>query len=338
MEFSFIVPPQIIFGCGSISRLPFEIKDLKAEKPLVVTSRGMLERDFAKEIFSSLKSSRIACQVYNQVNPEPSVRDAENCLQFAKENGCDFIIGLGGGSVMDVAKKVGMDLEVPKIMIPTIAGTGSEVTHESVLKVEGEKRAFVDKKLTPDVAIVDPNLMMTMPKRLIASSGIDALAHALECYESRRSNPLVKPLALEAFRLLEENIQKAVEGDREARVNMALGSLMAGVAFGNSGTTLAHALSYPLSNRRMPHGEAIAMVLPYALEFNRSESAFIEKMKEIVKPIKLRWNLDWDIEEMAEEVMDDKRHLANNPREVTFQNVVRIFEKIEQEFQERQTA
>ncbi len=149
---------------------------------------------------------------------------------------------------------------------------------------------------------------------------------------------MVKALALEAFRLLNENIRKVVKGDKEARVNMSLGSLMAGMAFGNSGTTLAHALSYPLSNRGVPHGEAIAMVMPYALEFNRSDLALIEGLREIAKIVKPRWSPDWSIEEMAKEVMDDERHLANNPRQATFEDVLTMFEKIEEELRERRAA
>ncbi len=126
-----------------------------------------------------------------------------------------------------------------------------------------------------------------------------------------------------------------MEGDEEARINMSLGSLISGMAFANSGTTLAHALSYPLSNRGVPHGEAVAMFLPYALEFNGSAITFIEELRGIVKTIKPEWCPDWDIEEMAKEVMDDKRHLASNPREVKFEDVIGIFENMKREFQKR---
>ena len=180
---------------------------------------------------------------------------------------------------------------------------------------------------------MDPELTATMPPRLTASTGIDALAHALECYESRGSNPLTKKLALEAFSLLKENIQGAVEGDSTARQNMSYGSMVAGMAFGNSGTTLPHALSYPLSNRGVPHGEALAMVLPCALEFNRAEDSLVAVVREVVKTVTPRWDSNWNKEEMAAEVMEDKRHLDNNPREVKVDDITSIFDRIASEFQ-----
>jgi alcohol dehydrogenase class IV len=213
-------------------------------------------------------------------------------------------------------------------MLPTTAGTGSEVTHESVLKVEGKKRAFVDETLIPDVAIVDPNFMKTMPPRLVASSGIDALAHAIECYDSKRSNFLVKSLAFKAYETIKDNLRNAVDGNEKAIENMALGSLIAGMAFGNSGTALAPALSYPLSNEGIPHGEAVAMVLPYALEFNDFDAGVIQEVKEILSDLKLGRAIKGDIEEMARVVMADTKHLSNNPREVRYEDVVAIYEKI----------
>jgi alcohol dehydrogenase class IV len=232
---------------------------------------------------------------------------------------------------MDVAKKAAADLALPKIMVPTTAGTGSEVTHESVLKVDGKKKAFVEAGLTADVAVVDPNLCQTMSKRLATSSAMDALAHAVECSESRKSNPIAKTLALEAYNLIKDNLMQAVKGDTQAMVNLSLGSLMAGMAFGNSGTGLGHALSYPLSNRGIPHGEAVATVLPYAIEFNGSDPAFARKLIKFMRIIELRWNPRWDTEEMAAEVMEDKRHLENNPVAATFADVLGIFEKIKNE-------
>ena len=326
MQFELILPKKIIFGNGSVERVGDEAKNLGCENALVVTSEGMKKREALKKVIDSLNSEGINSKIFYEVEPEPPIENVYECMEFAE--GADLIIGMGGGSVIDVAKKSAADLSLRKVMIPTTAGTGSEVTHEAVLKVEGKKRAFVNKKLTPDVAIIDPELMMSMPPRLAAATGLDAITHALECYESKRSNPLVKTLSLEAFKLLRENIRKALEGDREAKINMCLGSLMAGMAFGNSGTTLAHALSYSLSNRGVPHGEAVAMVLPYALEFNAADPDLIREIREITKLVEFKWDTSWNIEEMAQEVMSDERHLANNPRNVTYRDVLQIFERI----------
>ena len=325
-QFELILPKKIIFGAGSIERVGSEVKKLDAGSALIVTSRGMRKRDVVNKVIESLNTQGIRSKVFYEVDPEPAVENVYECMEFAE--GCDLIIGLGGGSVIDAAKKAAADLNLRKIMIPTTAGTGSEVTHEAVLKVEGKKRAFVDEKLTPDVAIVDPELMKTMPPRLVASSGIDALAHAIECYDSKRSNLLVKTLAFEAYEIIKDNLRKAVEGYEKAIENMAMGSLIAGMAFGNSGTALAHALSYPLSNEGIPHGEAVAMVLPYALEFNGFDVKVIKEIKGIIRDLKLGRRLKGDIEEMAKVVMEDKKHLSNNPREVTYEDIVNIYEKV----------
>jgi len=331
MSFSFVLPQKVIFGKGSIELTGEEAKRLGGRTVLIVTSPGMVHRPHLKQAADSLKKHKLRYDVFSEVTPEPPIEDAYRCVAFAREKGLDLLVGLGGGSVMDVAKKAAADLSLPKIMVPTTAGTGSEVTHESVLKVDGKKRAFVEAGLTADVAIVDPNLCNTMSKRLTASSGMDALAHAVECYESRKSNPIAKTLALEAYNLIKNNLMQAVKGDTQAMVNLSLGSMMAGMAFGNSGTTLGHALSYPLSNRGVPHGEAVAMVLPYALEFNGSDPAFAKKLRKFVRTIELRWDPRWDAHAMAAEVMEDKRHLGNNPVEVTFKDVLGIFEKMKNE-------
>jgi len=331
MSFSFILPQKVIFGRGSIESIGEEAKRLGSRRVLIVTSPGMVRRAHLKQATDSLKKHKMRFDVFSEVTPEPPIDDVYRCVAFATKKGADLLIGLGGGSVMDVAKKAAADLALPKIMVPTTAGTGSEVTHESVLKVDGKKRAFVDAGLTADVAIVDPNLCQTMSKRLAASSGMDALAHAVECSESKKSNPIAKTMAFEAYNLIKDNLMKGVNGNTQAMVNLSLGSLVAGMAFGNSGTTLGHALSYPLSNRGMPHGEAIAVTLPYALEFNGSDPAFAKNLRRLVRTIKFQWDPRWDINEMAIEVMQDERHLGNNPVEVTFEDVLGMFEKIRKE-------
>jgi alcohol dehydrogenase class IV len=325
MQFELLLPKKIIFGAGSVDNVGSDVKILGCENALIVTSPGMRKRDAVKNVIESLTNKKINATIWD-VDPEPPIENVYDCMEIATD--CDVIIGVGGGSVIDVAKKVAAELATKKIMIPTTAGTGSEVTHESVLKVEGKKRAFVDEHLIPDVAIVDPNLMRSMPPKLIASSGIDALAHAIECYDSRRSNFLVKTLAFKAYEIIKANLRNAVAGNENAIENMALGSLIAGMAFGNSGTALAHALSYPLSNEGAPHGEAVAMVLPYALEFNKFDTGVIQEVKAILRDLKLGRAIKGDVEEMARVVMADTKHLANNPREVRYEDIVAIYEKI----------
>jgi alcohol dehydrogenase len=335
MSFSFILPQKIIFGRGSIESIGEEAKRLCGRRVLIVTSPGMVQRPHLKQAADSLKKHKMRFDVFSEVTPEPPIEDVYRCFAVARKKGSDLLVGLGGGSVMDVAKKAAADLSLPRIMVPTTAGTGSEVTHESVLKVDGKKKAFVEAGLTADVAIVDPNLCQTMSKRLATSSAMDALAHAVECHESRKSSPISRTLALEAYNLVKDNLMQALKGDTQAMVNLSLGSLMAGMAFGNSGTTLGHALSYPLSNRGMPHGEAVAITLPHALDFNGSDTAFARKLQKLVRIVEFRWDQRWDAHEMAMEVMQDERHLGNNPVEVTFEDILAIFEKMKNEFHKR---
>ena len=335
MRFEFRLPGKIVFGRGSVSQVGTEAKQLGGQRVLIVTSHGMTHRQVLAQTVEALDKQGITSVVFPDVNPEPSLENATDCAALAGDKHCNLVLGMGGGSVMDVAKKAAAQLGLPRIMVPTTAGSGSEVTHESVLKVEGKKRAFVDASLTPDVAIVDPDASSTMPPQLTAYSGTDALAHAVECYESRKSNPLVKALALRAYELIRDNISTAIEGLPEARVNMALGSLMAGMAFGNSGTALGHALSYAMSNRGVPHGQSIAMALPYVLEFNGTDPSFTVTLRQIVSLTGPQWSADWDIAEMTAEVMADERHLANNPREVTDDDVRRMFERMAGDFPAR---
>lgn len=335
MNLNLILPRKIIFGCNSINQLCGEVNKLGGGSVLVITSNGMTKRASFLKLTNILENECLHFGVFSDIKPEPTIDEYISCLEFAKTNKFDIIVGFGGGSVMDVSKKVAMSLSYPKIMIPTTIGTGSEMTHESVLKIDGKKRAFVDEKLVADVAIVDPDFMKTMSSRFIAISGMDALAHAIECYDSKRSNFLIETLSLKAYGLIKDNIFDAVEGDEDAIENMSLASLMAGIAFGNSGTTLAHGLSYPLSNKGIPHGEAVAIVLPYALEFNGFDVNVVKEIKELVKILKLgikhsmfRTELENNIGEMARIVMEDEKHLSNNPREVSYEDVVGIYEKI----------
>jgi len=328
VNFTFILPQRIFFGWNSLDKISEELKRLGGKKPLIVTSKGMVKREGFFKLTALIKKEKLSPIVFNSVEPEPSIESAEKCMRIARESDCSLIIGFGGGSAMDVAKKVAMDLRLPKIMIPTTVGTGSEVTHESVLKVEGEKRAFVDKRLTADAAIVDPSLMMTMTTRSIASSGMDALAHAIESYQCKKSNELTRSLARKAYLLIKDNLRKAITHDEKAISNMAIASLIAGMAFGNSGTTLCHALTYPLSNKGIPHGEAVAIMLPSTLEFNNFDKETILEIRRIIADIGLPTRFRGDAHEMAAVVMRDERHLSNNPRRVTFEDVVSIYRKV----------
>ncbi len=308
-----LFPRIVVFGKGQLSELP---KFVSEKNILLVTSKGMLSRgpvDTIKSMFPYVK-------IFSEVEPEPSMKTVKNCKEST-----DLVIGLGGGSVLDAAKYIAMTQRVRKIMIPTTAGSGSEVTHESVLKVEGKKKAFVNEKLIPDIALVDPELTYSMPKKLTACSGIDALAHAIECIDSKRSNIFTRAIAEEAYKIIKANIKSAVAGDEKARDKMSYAALLAGIAFGNSGTALAHAISYPLSNAGVPHGEAVATVLPAVLDFNEFDAELSSEIKQIIKDVGIGANIPENIEELSKTVMKDKRHLENNPKPVTIKDVMGIY-------------
>ena len=330
-SFDFQLPTKIIFGEGTVRRLSGEIKQLNGSRVLIVTSKGMSERQSLKDILSDLGRAGITTNVFSFAPPEPSVEDVDSCIRFANQVNPDLVVGIGGGSAMDVAKKTATEMAVPKIMIATTAGSGSEVTHNSVLMVEGRKKSFSDIKIAADVAIVDPDLLKTLSASGMVSSAMDAMAHAVESYGARKGNNITRALALEAYLLTRDNIGRALSGEAEGRRYIAMGSLMAGMALTGTGTTLGHALAYPLSNRGMTHSQSLAIVLPYLLKINRFDADHADKLKSFRQKYCTIPEIRWDISEMAAEVAADERHLANNPREVTLQEIVVVFTEMKQE-------
>jgi alcohol dehydrogenase class IV len=330
-SFEFQLPTKIIFGEGTVHRLGSEIKRLGRGRALIVTSSGMPQRQSTKGILSDLDRAGITSDIYSSAPPEPSVDDVDICLIFANKTKPDIMIGIGGGSAMDVAKKVAVEITVPKIMIPTTAGSGSEVTHNSVLKVDGRKKSFNDIKLAADVAIVDPDLLTTMSASGMVSSAMDAMAHAVESYGARKGNSIVRALALESYMLTKNNIRRALSGDAEGRRKIAMGSLMAGMALISTGTTLGHALAYPLSDRGISHGLSLAIVLPYLLKINRFDAGYADELKSFRQKYCVIPEIEWNIKEMAAEVAADERHLANNAREVTLMEIADVYAAISDE-------
>lgn len=325
MNFELILPQQIIFGKGTIKRVAEQVNELGGKRILIITSKGMQDREGLKYI-----TCEVGSIIYSKVEPDPSSETVIKCAEFARKEKADLVVGFGGGSVMDVAKKVATDLGLPKIMIPTTAGSGSEVTHEVVFKVDGKKQGFTDKKLVANVAIVDPNLLKTLPQRKMIASAFDALSHSIESYQSKRGNDLTRALSYRAYEIIVKILHLGINSIQNNRVHLSDGSLLAGIAFGNSGTTLCHALSYPLSNKGIPHGEAVAIMLPYSIEFNGCGLGknLANGLKMIARDFRFEAVFGSDtIEEMAKEVMEDERHLSNNPVEVKFEDVAIIYKE-----------
>jgi len=289
----FYSPNKIVFGPDAIKGLGSEALQLGAKKAFIVTDPGVVKADLLQPVKSSLESAGIQCIVYDRVEPEPPVRCVKEATdQFLLEQ-CNLIIGLGGGSSLDVAKGVsllatnggnlldlcGIDLVkkkgVPKILIPTTSGTGSEVTRVLVLTDEKNNTKEVINSIhcLADVAIVDPLLTLTIPSKVTADSGMDALVHAIETYVSVNATPFSDMFAEKAIQWIGEYlpIAWAKGSNLEARHFMSLAALYAGTAFASGGLGAVHALAYPIGTEyRLPHGRSNAIMLPHIMKFNLS--------------------------------------------------------------------
>ena len=273
-NFEFVLPTKIIFGEGTIKQLPDAVRNMGHEKPLIVTDKGLIAAGLVSKITDVLDDAGIEYAIFDGIQPNPRDTTVQEAAAFAEENAIDMMIAIGGGSSMDTAKAIGVILKeggiindyegldvVSKpitdlIAIPTTVGTGSEVTFWSV--ITDTKRHFKMSVGSPliaaKLAIVDPDLVETLPPSIIAATGMDALTHAIEGYTCRLSEPITDACGIYAIRMIGENIRAAVyEDSAEARGKMLLGSLIAGICFGNSDIAGVHCM-----------GEASGRTLRYA--------------------------------------------------------------------------
>ena len=307
--FKITQPPVIKFGKHSVRDYSFP------ENCLIITSRGASPRGWLE--YLKLNNYNI----FDKVEPNPSFQTAETIISEFRNSNFSSVIGLGGGSSMDIAKFVANKLDKFKILIPTTFGSGSEVTKISVLKVNGMKKSFHDDKQLADVAIVDSHFIEDSPLEIIRNSAIDAAAQCSEGYDSKNGNPLTKFLCNHAFELLEEGIMKM---DKE---KIVFGSLISGLGFGNSSTTLGHALSYVFSNEGCNHGHALAFTTLIAHKFN--SSVYAERFEKIVKKLDFqKIHLNQNLDNAAKIIFSDRKHLDNNPRTVTEKNIVDLLKSI----------
>jgi alcohol dehydrogenase class IV len=295
--FTFSTTKSIACGPGSIGRLSELAPPLLGPRVLIVTDRGLIEAGIAASAVAALKDAGIAVAVHDDVAGDPPQANATAAAALARQHGATGVLGIGGGSPMDVAKVAaliagsGQELaaaygignakgpRLPLVLVPTTAGTGSEVTPIAILTTgEAEKKGVVSALLLPDLAILDADLTLGLPAHVTAATGIDAMVHAIEAYASAspNNNPLSRALACEALGLLGRNIRTAVfhGRDREARSGMLLGAMLAGQAFANSPVAAVHALAYPIGGHyHVPHGLSNALVLPHVLRFNLEAAA-----------------------------------------------------------------
>ncbi len=292
---TFLSPSKIILGNGAAGQVGEEVKKFGAGNALIVTDKGVLKAGLVESVEASLKSQKIEFGIFDKVAAEPPARLADECARVILEKGYDIVIGIGGGSAMDVAKGAaivatnqgkildyaGIDMVpgkgLPKILISTTAGTGSEVSRTIVLTDEASnlKQAIHSDFALADIAIVDPLLTKSMPPAVTADTGMDALVHAIEAYVSFKATPFSDVLAIEAIRLITENLPAAYAKAEhmEARFNMALAATLAGLAFGSGGLGMVHAVSNPLGiEYHLSHGRSNAVMLPYVVDCNQMGS------------------------------------------------------------------
>ncbi|MEH0295528.1 iron-containing alcohol dehydrogenase [Agrobacterium sp. CCNWLW71] len=379
--FIFNTTAQIVFRPGAAAKIGDIVEAKLGQRILFVTDPGLRKLGLCDSALASLATSGIEATVFDSVEADPSLATVMAAVAAAKTTGATGIIGFGGGSSLDVAKVVallcgsGEDIDgawgvgnakgprLPLVLVPTTAGTGSEVTSVSIITVGGdEKRGVSSPIILPDIAILDADLTVGLPAHITAATGIDAMVHAIEAYASKsaNNNPLSKMLARQALQLLGANIEKAVfDGkDLNARGAMLLGSMLAGQAFANSPVAAVHALAYPIGGTfHIPHGLSNALVLPHVLRFNAPDAAsvyaeiaadafpelaaeqgaqgrcaaFIEKLAGLSAKLGLQPRLrDVGIGEehlagMASDAMKQTRLLVNNPREVNEADALSIY-------------
>ena len=290
--FIFNTSPSIRFGAGVLSQIGEIVREEIGTRVLLVTDPGMLATGIVDRALDFLKDAGVTATVYQDVQADPPESVVTTCAKAATDADVQGVIGLGGGSSLDVAKLAALlaggkeDLSdvygvgnakgprLPLILIPTTSGTGSEVTPISIVTTgQSEKMGVVSPVILPDIALLDPELTLGLPPHITAATGIDAMVHAIEAYASANTNnnPLSRNLATEALRLMGASLETAVHsgGDLKARSDLLLGSMMAGQAFANSPVAAVHALAYPIGGHfHVPHGLSNALVLPHVLRFN----------------------------------------------------------------------
>ncbi len=376
--FVFNTVAQLICEPGSAQALARYCQRLGIQKPLLVTDPGLIAIGLVQPVLAALDTAGMPAVLFDQVREDPPEATVEAAAAAGRAAGVDGVIAVGGGSSMDVAKVVAVLLggsqplsalygvdqvqggRLPMILVPTTAGTGSEVTPVAVITTGETTKAGVSSAvLLPDVAVLDPDLTLGLPPAVTAMTGVDAMVHAIEAYTSKvKKNPLSDNLAREALRLLGANIRTAVHtgSDREARAGMLLGACLAGQAFANAPVAAVHALAYPLGGHyHIPHGLTNSLVLPSVLAFNMSQAAplyaelaeilvpgvngsiearaaaLVDGLRSLIEDVQLPATLQavgvpgQDLPMLAEDAMLQQRLLVNNPREVTLADALGIY-------------
>ncbi len=377
--FEFNTAPRLVCAPGSALELAGFCHQLGIQKPLLVTDPGLVSIGLIGPVQLALKQNGCPPVLFDQVREDPPEETVIAAVEFARSESVDGVIAVGGGSSMDVAKVVSVLLRgeqslqqlygvglvdsarLPLVLVPTTAGTGSEVTPVAVITTgETTKAGISSTVLLPDVAVLDADLTLGLPPVVTAMTGVDAMVHAIEAYTTRQlKNPLSDNLARQALTLLAGSIRTAVSdgANREARTNMLLGACLAGQAFANAPVAAVHALAYPLGGHyHIPHGLSNSLVLPAVLEFNAPvasklygelaelvvgspipgsdearTAALIDALRTLIDDVSLPATLKEagvsqdSLPMLAEDAMLQQRLLVNNPRDVSYDDALAIY-------------
>jgi alcohol dehydrogenase class IV len=375
------LPGRILYGQGVIAQITERIKYIEAKNVLLFTDNVLRKLGATNSLEDFIAKTGVSLEIVDNIKAEPSVADVEKSIFAVKEKKPDLLVALGGGSVMDTAKLAGVLLgasyrlydllqnpllavkQCRTIMIPTTCGTGSEATCNAIVAIPEEeiKKGIVSPALIPDEVILDVDCVASLPARIIAATGVDALAHCVECYTSKKAMPLSDLYASTGAKLIFNNIEKAyLSKDKEALGKMLLGAFYGGVAITGSGTTAVHALSYPLGGKyHIAHGISNAILFVKVMDFNRdaclsrlaslcdtvypelfsSEESIkadfiIKRISEIVKNTEIPVSLkefgikENDIEDLVESGSQQKRLLGNNMKELSLNDIRFIYQQV----------
>lgn len=373
-------PPLSFTGWDSLSHLVDEVNRFNVKKILVVTDPFLKDIGLTNKVVDPLEAAGYTTEVYTDVVPEPPLAIGEKLVAYTRDNEFDMVIGIGGGSALDLTKLAGVLAShegavadylnltgtkkithkgLPTILIPTTSGTGSEVTNISVLSLETTKDVVTHDYLLADVAIVDPALTISLPPKVTAATGVDALTHAVEAYISVNASPVSDALALQAIRLISNSLRTAVSNgtDKQARTDMSYGSYLAGLAFFNAGVAGVHALAYPIGGQfHIAHGDSNAVLLPYvmgyirqscekrmkdiyeamgfsAVNLSQEEASYkcVDELKRLVEDVNIPstlkgFNITEDaLESLTNDAIEQKRILARSPMSLLKDDIFAIY-------------
>ena len=329
----FVLNETSYHGAGAIKEIATEVKGRGFKKAFVCSDPDLIKFGVTKKVTDVLDNADIDYEIYSEIKPNPTIQNVQNGVTAFKASGADFIIAIGGGSSMDTAKAIGIIIKnpdfadvrslegvapttnkcVPIIAVPTTAGTAAEVTINYVITdtEKNRKMVCVDPKDIPVVAVVDPDMMSSMPKGLTAATGMDALTHAIEGYITAGAWELSDMFHLKAIEIISRSLRGAVENTPEGREGMALGQYVAGMGFSNVGLGIVHSMAHPLGALYdTPHGVANAIILPTVMEYNAPATG--EKYRNIAKAMGVEGVDDMTLDEARKAAVNAVKKLSKD--------------------------